>query len=271
MTELRCVICTRNQPRDRASICGHCLDRIDDNLARIEELTRWAAGWLAPRTGTGDTGRSVPGSRPPLAVEALDAALGNDVLGILEPWERTVRQDNQLAPYGAHTALHGASVATTVAFLRSWLLRLSEDPTFPIEVFAGEVTTLRFGGKFGDEKFSGLEHLDPDHDKAGTRYPCTAPHPDDDGRECGYRIVIDPQLLGGDLTCRRCGNTTTGGRIILAALSDPGVTVWAVPEDIAGFGIDPATLRQWHRRGHIRRNGNRYDVGAAWRRRMEAS
>ena len=271
MTDIRCVIDGRNQPRPGATICGHCLARLDDNLARIAELTRWASAWLMPRTGHGEGGRSVPGSRPPLDVNALDVALGQDVLGVLEPWERIVRQDHQLTPYGAHTAIRGATVASTVEFLRSWLLRLIEDTSFPIDQFAAEVKTLRWGGKFGDEKFTGLEHLDPDHDKPdGTRVPCSAPHPEGDGRECGYRIVINMDRAADDVTCRRCGNVTTGGRIILAALSDPRVTVWAYPADIASFGVDPTTLRKWHERGHVRKNGNRYDVGAAWRKRMEA-
>lgn len=40
MTDIRCAICARNQPRPDATICGHCISRIDDNLARIAELTR---------------------------------------------------------------------------------------------------------------------------------------------------------------------------------------------------------------------------------------
>lgn len=75
MTDVRCVICTRHQPRPAATICGHCLARIDDNLARIAELTAWAASWLMPRTGHGDTGRSVLGSKPPLDIASLDAAI----------------------------------------------------------------------------------------------------------------------------------------------------------------------------------------------------
>jgi hypothetical protein len=137
-----------------------------------------------------------------------------------------------------------------------------ESDDFPIAEFAQEVRELR----------DSLEHLDPDHDRpAGERYPCTAPHPDQDGRECGYRLVVDMTHAADDITCRRCGNVTTGGRIILAALSDPAVTVWAYPADINdALGIAEGTLRQWHRRGEIRRNGNRYDVGAAWRRKVGA-
>ncbi len=257
-----CVICTRRQPHDGWTCCEPCLGRIDDDLARIVELTRWAAHWLEPRTGHGDTGRSVPGSKPPLDIASLDAAIGNDTLPLLESWERLVRENASLTPYGAATAHETATVARSVTFLRSWLLRLAESPDFPLEEMARELRDCRHG----------LEHLDPDHDKpAGERYPCTAPHPDGDGRECGYRLVVDMTHAADDITCRRCGNITTGGRIILAALSDPAVTVWAYPADINdALGIAEGTLRQWHRRGEIRRNGNRYDVGAAWRRKVGA-
>lgn len=153
-------------------------------------------------------------------------------------------------------------VQTCVDFLRANLARMVESDDFPIAEFAQEVRELR----------DSIEHLDPDHDRPeGERVPCPAPHPDNDGRICGYRLVVDMRKPADDVTCRRCGNITTGGRIILAALSDPTVTVWAYPADIYdAFGVKPSTLRKWHERKLIRRNGNRYDVGAAWRRRMEA-
>lgn len=257
-----CVICTRRQPHDGWTVCDTCLGHLDDNLARIVELTRLAAGWLAPRTTAGEGQRTVPGSRPPLDVAALDAALGNDVLPLLESWERMIREDAHLSPYGAATAVENATVARSVAFLRSWLLWAAEAPAWPIEELAREIRDAR----------TTLEHLDPDHDRPeGTRIPCTAPHPDHDGRDCGYRLTVDINHAADDITCRRCGNTTTAGRIMLAALGNPAVTVWAYPADINdALGIAEGTLRQWHNRGHITRNGNRYDVGAAWRRKMDA-
>lgn len=100
MSDIKCVICARNQPRPGATICGHCIGRIDDNLARIAELTAWAASWLMPRSGHGEGGRSVPGSKPPLDVASLDACIGNDTLPVLESWERLVREFYGYAPYG---------------------------------------------------------------------------------------------------------------------------------------------------------------------------
>jgi len=150
-------------------------------------------------------------------------------------------------------------VDTCVAFLRANLLRIAETPDYPIDDMARELRDL----------VSTLEHLDPDYDRPiGERFPCTAPHPDADGRDCGYRIVVDMAHPADDITCRRCGNTTTAGRIILTALNDPRVTVWAYPADIADtLGIPKRTLQRWGQDGDVRRNGSRYDVGAAFRKR----
>lgn len=109
MSDIRCVICARNQPRPGATICGHCIGRIDDNLARIAELTAWASRWLMPRSGHGEGGRSVPGSKPPLDVASLDGAMANDALPICESWERLVREFFCLSPYGPASLARNAS------------------------------------------------------------------------------------------------------------------------------------------------------------------
>ncbi len=299
-----CVICQRREPRDSATVCGTCLGRVDDDLHRIAELTRLAGGWLEARGGTQEpTSRPVAGSRPPLTVGALDAALGlaggivdtaardkaiaakqgapglgwmrptadttRDTLNQPDPvvletlasWAKMTREDAGLSPWGIATEGHPVTVDSLVAFLRSWLAWISEQPQYPVEDLAGEIRDLRWS----------LEALDPDRDKPSKRYPCTAPHPDDDGRSCDYKLPITAARLGDDITCPRCGNTTTGGRIILAALSDPSVTVWAYPDDIADtLGISPRTLRQWAADGHVTRLGSRYDVGAAFRKKISA-
>lgn len=147
-----------------------------------------------------------------------------------------------------------------VEFLRANLARIAETPDFPVEELAAEIRDARWQ----------LERLNPDQDRPdGIRVQCQGDHPDADGRVCGNRLTVDGTMLAADVTCRRCGNTTTGGRMILSALSDPAVTVWAYPDVIeATLGIPTRTLRQWAQDGHVARNGSRYDVGAAYRRRV---
>jgi hypothetical protein len=259
-----CPICARREPADGLTIDAVCMARIDDDLARIVELVAQASDWLHPRTtGTSEGSRSGPGSRPPLSVDVLDAAIGLDVLPLLEAWIRLTREENHLAPYGAATEGRAVTVAGSVTFLRSWLLWAAGAPSWPIEDYAAEIRDARWQ----------LERLNPDRAReGGIPVACTADHPDADGRRCGYEYRVVVGMLSQDVTCRRCGNVTTGGRMIYTALSDPAVTVWAYPDVIeATLGVKATTLRQWYSRGHIKRNGNRYDVGAAYRRRHDAA
>jgi hypothetical protein len=259
--ESKCPICARRPPADGLVICQPCMGRIDDDLARIVELTRLAAGWIsANRAGTANgSARPVPGSRPPLDLAALDAALGNDVLPVLEDWIRLTREMAHLSPYGAATEAQAVTVGSSVQFLRSWLLWASQSPDWPVEDYANEVRSARWQ----------LEALDPDRDKPeGMRVPCPAPHPEADGRTCGYRLNVTMERAADDVCCPRCRETWSGNRLMLVALTDPAVVIWAYPDVITGtIGVPAATLRQWHRRGHLPKRGNRYDAGAAYRRR----
>lgn len=263
MTDARCPICTRREPADGLTVCAPCMGRLDDDLARIVELVALAATWLHPRSGSSGV-RSVPASRPPVDLASLDAAIGNDVLPLLEDWTRLTREHFGLGPWGpASVRMGGATVKGCADFLRAWLFRIAETADFPVDDLARETRDCRWQ----------LERLDPDHDRPdGIRVACTAAHPDHDGRECGNRLVIDGTMLTQDVECRRCGNVTTGGRMILSALNDPAVTVWAYPDVIeATLGIPTRTLRQWAQVGAIARSGSRYDVGAAFRRRHYAA
>ncbi len=295
-----CAICQRREPRDGATVCHACLGHIDDNLHRIAELTRLAGGWLEARGGTQEpTSRPVAGSRPPLTVGALDAALGlaggivdtaardkaiaakqgapglgwmrptadttrdtlNQpdpvVLETLESWAKMTREDAGLSPWGIATEGHPVTVDSLVAFLRSWLAWISEQPQYPVEDLAREIRDLRWG----------LERLDPDRDKPGLRIPCPTDNPDNDGRSCGYRLAVNRDTFADDIHCPRCDTTWTGNRLLLVALNDPAVTVWAYPDLIAEtFGVNANTLRTWAHRGYVTRLGTRYDVGMVFRR-----
>jgi hypothetical protein len=106
-----CPICAKREPADGLTIDAACLGRIDDDLARIVELVAQASDWLHPRTGCGNTTRAVPTSRPPLDVAALDAAIGLDVLPLLESWERLVREHFGYGPYGPASLLRTKGMA----------------------------------------------------------------------------------------------------------------------------------------------------------------
>lgn len=301
--ETLCPVCQRREPAEGWTVCQGCHNRISDDLFRIDELVTFAYMWTAPRKGSQEgTSRPVAGSRPPLDIAALDAALGlaggivdpapsaederatggagkpawlrppapntrdglvqsaQVVLDCLESWVRMTREEAGLSPWGVATEGREVTVSTLVEFLRRWLPWIASKADYPVEVMASEVKALRWQ----------LESLDPDHERPdGMRVPCPAPHRDHDGRACGYRLAVVMDRAADDIVCPRCSETWSGNRLILVALNDPAVTVWAYPDVIeATLGITPATLRQWHARGHVARLGSRYDVGQVFRRKV---
>jgi hypothetical protein len=204
-----CIVC-QGEAADTWTVCLGCLNGIDDDLARIVELTRLAADALIRETkGSSNGARSVPGSRPPLDVGALDAAMGLDVLPLLDSWERMIREDYGLSPLGPATRARSGALAAeqarsgvpgppvtivgSVGFLRAWLLRLAETPTFPLEELAREIR----------DAAKALERYNPDRGgrRDGVPVSCVADHPDADGRTCGYGLWTHAD---DTITCPRC-------------------------------------------------------------------
>ena len=216
---MSCVICAHHDPAPQWTVCVRCFERLDDDLARIVELTSHAANRLV-REVTGSSGtRGVHQSRPPIDLAALDASLGNDVLPLLDSWERMIREDYGLSPLGPATRARSGALAAeqarsgvvgppvtvvgSVGFLRAWLLRLAETPTFPIEEMAREI----------HDATRNLEQYDPHrtHQRHGVPVTCTADHPEADGRRCGYELRTN----GTDtITCPRCLTRWTADDIL---------------------------------------------------------
>jgi len=260
MTEdrIRCVICAKADPAAPATTCRGCLNRIDDDLAAIVILTRAAANHITPavKATEGGGGRK-PGSKPPLDVAALDDSQAADALPLLESWERLVREHYGLSPYGPASLLRVQRGAITLdltlegctAFLRSWLPRLAETDTFPLDDLAHEIHACR-------TKLN--RYAEPKTTTTTTwSLPCPGDHPDADGRSCAHQLTITT-TPGQIITCDQCGIVWTARMLITRGI---GATLWAYPADIeAVLGIPASTLRSWHQRGHIRRAGGRYDI-----------
>jgi hypothetical protein len=255
-----CPICATVEPPAGRVICDGCLSRIDRDLERIVELTALAALPLSTTAVGGDGGQGDP-ARAVLDLDRLDAACGHEVIAWLEDWIRLIRQEAALSPYGVATEGQRVTVASSVAWLRSWLLWVAECPDFPVEDLAREVSQRR----------RTLEHYDPTYDTgpSGTRLACPADHVEADGRRCHGRLVYDRERPRDDLTCPHCGTTWTGARLLLLALHDDTQTIWAYPADIvAVVDVNASTLRVWAHRGVVARDGARYDIGQVWRARM---
>lgn len=111
---MTCILCARRgkTTRSESHVCVTCAAWLQTQVADIARLAADAAAYVAPGSTTGGGGRSVPSSRPPLTVDALDPELTPvptpgtppdrwpTVLEVLEAWERMCREMRGLAPYG---------------------------------------------------------------------------------------------------------------------------------------------------------------------------
>ena len=287
MSDIKCVIDGRNQPRPGATICGHCLNRIDDNLARIAELTAWAADFVEKSTAANMAGSAIAAESSLLNLDALDAAAGRTAVRV-EGWERMTREHFGYTPWpprrtAQNAALAAArrargvrdpewSVEASVRFLRAQLLRIIEDATYPIEEFAGDVKAIRWGiPAVPDEGIvaqPGLERFAKDRDNAkpGVRVRCPADHPEADGRLCLAWLIVDKERPKEDVVCPRCRTTWTQERLVLVANSVPAAEpIWATGEEVMSWlQLSPRTLSRWVKCGSVERRRTRdgwiYDV-----------
>ena len=260
-----CVLCTANL--DHGHICGTCSRRILSDLDRILQLTAEAHTQTTPGA-RGGQGRSVPASRPPLTVEALDPELApvrlvaDDpssevaLLVVLEDWERIIREDRGYAPYGMASEarlasvgpLHGASWAShtpvtltgVIRFLRSEHEWITTEPSFDLAEYARQVMLCR----------RAVARWDADTQVGGWRVPC--PTTTDDG-ECGNALRV---ARGAETVyCRRCAREWELTRLLAVAGRD--ADVWVDVEAAATLaGVHERTIRNWVKRKEVTKRGN---------------
>ena len=260
---MRCVLCAkRNKVTESEShVCVACASWLQVQVADIARLAADAAAYIAPGSSSSGGARSVPGSRPPLTVDAVDPELtligpppSPSVLEVVESWERMIREMRQMAPYGPASAARarladgmyaGTSVTLVgcVDFLGRSVAWMTTEPEFPVEDFVDEVRSC----------VRVLRRWDLDAEHPGTMVKC--PTLLDEG-ECGYRLHY--QDVHDDITCRRCGTTRSAMTLAAVAMAD-GREVWLDPEAAAGWlGVSEATLRRMARKGEIKRHRSRY-------------
>lgn len=256
-----CVLCTT--ALDTGHVCHRCRHRIARDLDDIERLTLDAHAQTTPRQGTGNR-RTVPSSRPPLVLDALDPELAlvrllpgdpsSDVpmLEVLESWERAIREDRQLAPYGAaseaRAVLAGSATPTVtligvLGFLRAELEWCCTDPSYDLAEYARQIRLCR----------QSVARWDTDAHRGGWRVPCPTVGPDG---ECG-RILHVSRGDGTDTSaiyCRGCDREWDVERLLRVAGQD--ADVWVDIEAAATLaGVHERTIRKWITRGHVARRG----------------
>lgn len=253
-----CVLCTTSL--DDGHICHHCAQRIRRDLDDILNLVMAAAAQtIHTTTGTGNA-HAVPGSRPPLVVEALDPELTTvriidsdpstdlPLLEILEAWERVIREDRMLAPYGPASAQRltrfpGTPTQNTltgvITFLHAHHEWVCSEPSFDIAEYARQVRLCR----------KAVARWDMTSQPPGWRVPC--PTVTDHG-ECGQIVKI--QRGHDHAYCKRCERSWDVAHLIAVAGRD--ADVWVDVEAAATLaGVHERTIRKWVQRGSVRKRG----------------
>jgi hypothetical protein len=258
-----CVLCAARGKTTRLEsghCCVPCAGWLMTTVADITRLAADAAAFITPGSSNGSGSRPVPGSRPPCNVESLDpenttvTGYGATVLELCEAWERMIRSDRGMAPYGPASAARmtdglyagtSASLVGVVGFLGGQVSWMTTEPTFPLEDFADEMRAC----------VRVLRRWDVTAQDRGQMVRCPTLH-EDEG-ECGaqlYYASMDEQV-----TCPRCRVSRDAAQLLMAVDAD---NAWVDGEALARrFGIDPSTIRKWARANKVQRQGQRYRYG----------
>jgi hypothetical protein len=242
-----CIIC---QVQADTHACPKCQNRINKRLTEIVEFTALAEAELLP--GRGGDGRSTERGLG-IRLDALDLVAGNDVLPVLESWERMFREEWNYAPWGPTTEARGQGQANqvmayligTVRFLRQNMDKIAQHPA--VDDFASEVTSCWHQAR-----------------NAANRQPrqawqVTCPTDTDDG-ECGTILRVTGKDFGHEVTCRKCRTTWPTERLLWVVASSTEADLW-VDTDVAvrHTGVPESTLRRWAKEKRVRKMGGMYE------------
>ena len=260
-SERVCVLCANRNRRvslHTGHVCSSCVDRLLVSLRAIPELAEAAATMIEPKTGTGSSAPSWE-SKPPINCDSIEPYLALIELNVGDPssrvpilemcemWERAIREDRDLVPYGpasAHRTAQGQSTLVgVIGFLIGQLDWITTEPTFGLEEFADHIHRAH----------RIMRRWDMDRDDVGTMVRC--PTITEQG-ECGYRLYYHE--TDEHVTCRRCGASRDVSTLIAVAMSD-GRAVWTDPENAARWlGVSESTLRRMAAKGKIERRRGQY-------------
>jgi len=247
-----CQICNR---LDNRQTCEHCQLKLARQLHDIVDYVAITAGELRP----GQTGGDGRGSEISIGVRvnALDFLAGNDVLPVLESWEKDWRETFHLTPYGPASHARNAgkpkeqTLVGVIAFLQAWLPAACEQHP-AIADFAIELRQCH-------KQARAAARMEPP--KTMT---ITCPNRDDEtGEQCGCRIQVVEDEAGPTAHCRSCGNIWDLNHLVALAVARS--EVWTDGEAAAAyFRVTDRTLRNWAASGKIRRDHGLYELHSIW-------
>lgn len=251
-----CPICNRDKCQ--------CIHRMRTQLANITTNYPIAEQQLIP--GQGGDGRS---NERPLGVRiaALDFITGNTILPQLEEWEKDWRAFFELTPFGMATLQRSLEAARShaespnatdpyprtqrrlegcIAFLTAWIERATQEHP-AITDFAQELRDLHQQSNTAANK------------QQPNAWWITCPATIEN-ESCGNRLRAEGRDLDGHLLCKNCGTNWLVERLLRVAAADKAAEIWLAPDDAARlFGIPERTLRNWAKRGYIKRAHGQYE------------
>ena len=242
-----CVICEANSD---TNACPKCQNRINKRLTDIVVMTALAEIELTP--GRGGDGRSTTRGLG-IRLDALDLVAGNDVLPVLESWERMFREEWGYAPWGPTTAQRGQGQANqamayltgTVRFLRANSAKIAEHPA--VDDYHAEIATCWHQARNAANQ------------QPRQAWRVTCPTDTDDG-ECGTWLRVTGQDFGKDITCRKCRTTWPTERLLMVVATSTEADLWIDIEAATRHtGVPEASLRRYANQGKIKRQGALYE------------
>jgi len=252
-TQTKCSICGHDSTHHA---CRHCETRMARLLKEIGHYATQAADELTP----GKTGSDQRGTETSIGIRisALDLIAGNDVLPILESWERDWRDTYHLAPYGIASSERNAgkprehAMTTVLNFLTAWLHEACK--THPaIDDFNTEL-------KQAHATAQQAARMTPPN-----KTTITCPNDDDTTNTglCGSRITIHADSIDGKATCRKCKTTWNIAHLVHVAITTPGAETWTDSEAAANyFGVSVRTLNRWAtaKQSRIKRRDGKFEL-----------
>lgn len=244
---LPCALC--KAPTQSPYICPKCEKNLRWMLDDLDELWHQAHGELQP-SKSGNGGRS---SEPSLGVNinALSFVAGTDILGMLNEWEKLIREECKLTPFERVKKAPDLSkrIESAIAFTQhhlGWLIASEY-----LSDFSTELKELHKLGMTAARKFMEKQ----------TRIAC--PSENADGLPCGRLLTIDKDEILETFECRSCHSQWTALRLVAVALSVPGQRVWLDSEAIAQFlNMTEKNVQLYARRNQLPKRGQQYDLVA---------
>lgn len=257
---MNCEICQRTHDQNGRRACHPCQHRLathlDTILQRCIDADLSITSLPARNPDNNTTGK--PGSRPPLNLNALDAEntllelVPGDpsstitTLAMLEMWAIEIRHERHLTP-------HGPATATSTDPLLTHLHKFHHTHLDHVTSTHSQINLTEYADQLRRAARQ-LAHWNPNQNPPTWRIPCPTLTTTS---ECGTWLVISHDDLTNDtaIQCRN-GHDWTTRRLIHTAGTH---NVWLDATTIAHhLGITDRTIRNWHKAGHIRKQGTRY-------------